>query len=59
MTYAPGTFAKLESIDGDINKAQLLQAQAEATDGSRKTASLINLAPPPARPLAPSTRRGA
>ncbi|MFB6776722.1 alpha/beta hydrolase [Streptomyces sp. NPDC056352] len=41
VTYVPGTFAKLESIDGDINRAQLLQAQAEATDGSRKTASIV------------------
>jgi hypothetical protein len=41
VTYVPGTFAKLESIDGDITRAQLLQAQAEATDGSRKTASIV------------------
>ncbi|MER5850373.1 alpha/beta hydrolase [Streptomyces sp. NPDC002012] len=41
VTYVPGTFAKLESIDGDITRAQLLQAQAEATDGSRKTASIM------------------
>ncbi|MGW3089282.1 alpha/beta hydrolase [Streptomyces sp. NPDC001108] len=41
VTYVPGTFAKLESIDGDLARAQLLQAQAEATDGSRKTASIV------------------
>lgn len=41
VTYVPGTFAELGSIDGDINRAQLLQAQAEAIDGSRKTASIV------------------
>ncbi|MER8097273.1 alpha/beta hydrolase [Streptomyces goshikiensis] len=41
VTYVPGTFAKLESINGDLTRAQLLQAQAEATDGSRKTASIV------------------
>ncbi|MCX2184018.1 alpha/beta hydrolase family protein [Streptomyces sp. SKN60] len=41
VTYVPGTFAKLESIDGDLTRAQLLQAQAEATDGSKKTASIV------------------
>ena len=41
VTYVPGTFAKLESIDGDISRAQLLQAQAEAIDHSRNTASIV------------------
>ncbi|MEU7553903.1 alpha/beta hydrolase [Streptomyces sp. NPDC044571] len=41
VTYVPGTFAKLESIDGDIGRAERLQAQAEATDASRKTASIV------------------
>ncbi|MFF3533270.1 alpha/beta hydrolase [Streptomyces sp. NPDC002466] len=41
VTYVPGTFAKLESIDGDITRAQLLQAQAAAVDGSRNTASIV------------------
>ncbi|WP_052713468.1 alpha/beta hydrolase [Streptomyces katrae] len=41
VTYVPGTFAKLESIDEDIGRAKSLQAQAEATDGSRKTASIV------------------
>ncbi|MGY3055820.1 uncharacterized protein YukE [Streptomyces sp. TE3672] len=41
VTYVPGTFAKLESINGDLTRAQLLQAQAEAIDGSRKTASVV------------------
>ncbi|MFB7918627.1 alpha/beta hydrolase [Streptomyces sp. NPDC056061] len=41
VTYVPGTFARLGSIDGDINRAQLLQAQAAAVDGSRETASIV------------------
>ncbi|WP_327412871.1 alpha/beta hydrolase [Streptomyces sp. NBC_01233] len=31
----------MKSIDGDIGRAERLQAQAEATDGSRKTASIV------------------
>ncbi|MBT2368071.1 hypothetical protein J7E88_22825 [Streptomyces sp. ISL-10] len=41
VTYVPGTFAKLESIDGDIRRAELLQDQAERTDPSRSTASIV------------------
>ncbi|MFD5187447.1 alpha/beta hydrolase [Streptomyces sp. NPDC058357] len=41
VTYVPGTFAELGSIDGDLTRAQLLQAQSEAVDGSRKTASIV------------------
>ncbi|MFD0371481.1 alpha/beta hydrolase [Streptomyces sp. NPDC127114] len=41
VTYVPGTFAKLESIDGDLTRAQLLQAEAERQDGAHSTASIV------------------
>ncbi|MFF9401575.1 alpha/beta hydrolase [Streptomyces sp. NPDC014744] len=41
VTYVPGTFAKLESIDGDINRAAALQLKAERIDPTRSTASVI------------------
>ncbi|MFD9100736.1 alpha/beta hydrolase [Streptomyces virginiae] len=41
VTYVPGTFAELKSIDGDIGRAERLQAQAEATDPTKSTASIV------------------
>ncbi|MGW4163188.1 alpha/beta hydrolase [Streptomyces sp. NPDC004788] len=41
VTYVPGTFAKLESIDGDLRRAELLQAKAERTDMTHSTASIV------------------
>ncbi|MFJ2110481.1 alpha/beta hydrolase [Streptomyces sp. NPDC087850] len=41
VTYVPGTFAKLESIDGDIGRAQILQAEAERQDPVHSTASIV------------------
>ncbi|MFD8894964.1 alpha/beta hydrolase [Streptomyces sp. NPDC059566] len=41
VTYVPGTFAELKSIDGDINRAVLLQAEAERQDAAHSTASIV------------------
>ncbi|MGW7356403.1 alpha/beta hydrolase [Streptomyces sp. NPDC054802] len=41
VTYVPGTFAKLESIDGDIGRAEALQSEAERQDPARSTASIM------------------
>ncbi|WP_405708809.1 alpha/beta hydrolase family protein [Streptomyces xanthophaeus] len=41
VTYVPGTFAKLESIDGDIGRAEALQLKAERQDPARSTASIV------------------
>ncbi|MFE9630560.1 alpha/beta hydrolase [Streptomyces sp. NPDC006463] len=41
VTYVPGTFAKLESIDGDIGRAVALQSEAERQDQAHKTASIV------------------
>ncbi|MBT2403621.1 MULTISPECIES: alpha/beta hydrolase [unclassified Streptomyces] len=41
VTYVPGTFAKLESIDGDIGRAEALQWKAEREDPSHSTASIV------------------
>lgn len=40
-TYVPGTFAKLESIDGDIGRASALQIKAERIDPAHSTASIV------------------
>ncbi|MFF5976067.1 alpha/beta hydrolase [Streptomyces sp. NPDC012769] len=41
VTYVPGTFAKLESIGGDMDRAVALQAEAERQDGAHRTASIV------------------
>ncbi|WP_225836226.1 alpha/beta hydrolase [Streptomyces sp. NK08204] len=41
VTYVPGTGANLNNIDGDINRAQALQAKAQYLDPSHSTASLL------------------
>ncbi|MEW2080700.1 alpha/beta hydrolase [Streptomyces sp. NPDC005283] len=41
VTYVPGTFAKLESIDGDLSRAELLRSQANATDREHSTTSIL------------------
>ncbi|MER7466371.1 alpha/beta hydrolase [Streptomyces sp. NPDC097981] len=41
VTYVPGTFAKLESISGDMDRAVALQAEAERQDSAHKTASIV------------------
>lgn len=40
-TYVPGTFAELSSVDGDIRRAELLQAQAQRMDPAHSTASVL------------------
>lgn len=41
VTYVPGTFAELESIDGDIGRAAALQLEAERQDPAHSTASIV------------------
>lgn len=41
VTYVPGTFAKLGSIDGDIGRAVALQSEAERHDLAHSTASVV------------------
>ncbi|MCX4581830.1 alpha/beta hydrolase [Streptomyces sp. NBC_01481] len=41
VTYVPGTFAKLESIGGEMDRAVALQAEAERQDGAHSTASIV------------------
>ncbi|MFJ9580206.1 alpha/beta hydrolase [Streptomyces sp. NPDC101191] len=41
VTYVPGTFAELESIGGDMDRAVALQAEAERQDGAHSTASIV------------------
>ncbi|MEU7054756.1 alpha/beta hydrolase [Streptomyces sp. NPDC046197] len=41
VTYVPGTGSNLGSIDGDIRRAELLQAKAERTDFTHSTASIL------------------
>ncbi|XEC30338.1 hypothetical protein JAO84_05680 [Streptomyces fradiae] len=41
VTYVPGTFAKLESIGGDMDRAVALQAEAERQDAAHSTASIV------------------
>jgi alpha/beta hydrolase family protein len=41
VTYVPGTGSKLESIDGDIRRAELLQTKAERTDPAHSTSSIL------------------
>ncbi|MFC9298760.1 alpha/beta hydrolase [Streptomyces sp. NPDC057011] len=41
VTYVPGTFAELESIDGDITRAEKLQSRAEREDAAHSTASIV------------------
>ncbi len=41
VTYVPGTFAKLESIDGDIGRAEKLQFKAGLEDPFHSTASIV------------------
>ncbi|MCF4139161.1 alpha/beta hydrolase family protein [Streptomyces sp. Tue 6430] len=41
VTYVPGTFAKLESIGGDMDRALALQMEAERQDLTRSTASIV------------------
>ncbi|MCX4797191.1 alpha/beta hydrolase family protein [Streptomyces sp. NBC_01242] len=41
VTYVPGTFAELGSIDGDIGRAEALQVKAERQDPARSTASIV------------------
>ncbi|MEW2490249.1 alpha/beta hydrolase [Streptomyces sp. NPDC048411] len=41
VTYVPGTFAKLESIDGDVGRAAALQLEAERQDPAHSTASIV------------------
>lgn len=41
VTYVPGTFAELKSIDGDIGRAERLQLRAEREDLAHSTASIV------------------
>ncbi|WP_181793370.1 alpha/beta hydrolase [Streptomyces sp. WELS2] len=41
VTYVPGTGAKLSGLDGDIRRAELLQAKAERTGSGQSTASIM------------------
>lgn len=41
VTYVPGTFAKLESIGGDMDRAVALQAEAERQNPAHSTASIV------------------
>ncbi|MEU8837682.1 alpha/beta hydrolase [Streptomyces roseus] len=41
VTYVPGTFAELASIDGDIGRAAALQTEAERQDPAHSTASIV------------------
>jgi hypothetical protein len=40
-TYVPGTGAKLESINGELTRAEMLQAKAAITDPLHTTASVV------------------
>ncbi|MGC9442348.1 alpha/beta hydrolase [Streptomyces sp. WG5] len=41
VTYVPGTGSKLSSIDGDINRAEVLHDRANSTDLAHSTASIM------------------
>ncbi|MGW7786331.1 alpha/beta hydrolase [Streptomyces tricolor] len=41
VTYVPGTGSKLSSVDGDIRRAELLQAKAERMGPGQSTASIM------------------
>lgn len=41
VTYVPGTGSKLISVDGDINRAEVLQDQASILDPAHNTASIM------------------
>ncbi|MFD7337131.1 alpha/beta hydrolase [Streptomyces violascens] len=41
VTYVPGTGAKLTSIDGDLDRAQLMRERASMADPGHKTASVL------------------
>ncbi|AJT66207.1 hypothetical protein T261_4564 [Streptomyces lydicus] len=41
LTFVPGTGAKLSSVEDNLSRAEVMQAEAESSDFSHKTASIL------------------